>query len=189
MDLNSFDPPMADQAVTVLLAEFQALRAEIASRSGAQAAMMQLTVTALGALAGLSFTQYGDRRLLLLIPVISTILGLVWLDHAANISNLGDFIRNQLMPALKNAAGMAELPDYEDVVRSYEKKPGGFLRMFGLPPFLIFILVPVVAIVIAFDAKARGWLFWSLVALDAVLLSVFATTWAPYLESPRRPEK
>src|ERR1700677_3308141 len=133
---------MPDQkdAIAILLAEFQALRAEIAARSGAQSTMMQLAVTAFGVLAGLAFTQYGDHRLLLLIPVISAILGLIWLDHAANISNIGDFIKGQIMPALQRAAGMEALPDYETVVREYERTPGGFFRVFGLPPFLIFIL-------------------------------------------------
>jgi hypothetical protein len=180
---------MADQkdAISILLAEFQALRAEIAGRSAAQATMMQLAVSAFGVLAGLGFTQYGDRRMLLLIPVISTILGLVWLDHAANISNIGDFIKNQLTPALRSAAEMDALPDYEIFVRRYERSPGGLFRMFGLPPFLIFIFLPVVAMVIALDATTRGWLFWTLQVADVALLALFTVTWLPYLGSPRRP--
>jgi len=162
-------PDPKDQ-ITILLAEYQALRAEIQTRSGAQSTMMQLTITALGALAALSFTQYGDRRMLLLIPVISTILGLVWLDHAANISNIGDFIQQRLWPALGTASGAEGLPDYEATVRAYERTPGGFLRLFGLPPFLIFILVPIVSIVIAFDSSSQDWLFWTLVIVDLALL-------------------
>ena len=178
--------PDPKDAIAILLAEYQALRAEIQARSAAQSTMMQLTITALGALAALSFTQYGDRVMLLLIPVISTILGLVWLDHAANISNIGDFIMQHLWPALRAASQAEKLPDYEAAVRSYERTPGGFLRLFGLPPFLIFILVPVVAIVVAFDSSSRDWLFWTLVIVDLALLLVFALTWLPYLDSPRK---
>ena len=179
-------PDPKDQ-ITILLAQYQALRAEIQTRSGAQSTMMQLTITALGALAALSFTQYGDRRMLLLIPVISTILGLVWLDHAANISNIGDFILQRLWPALGTVSGAEGLPDYEATVRAYERTPGGFLRLFGLPPFLIFILVPIVAIIIAFDASSQGWLFWTLVIIDLALLLIFTVMWLPYLDSPRKP--
>jgi hypothetical protein len=179
---------MPDQkdAIAILLAEFQALRTEIAGRSAAQATMMQLAITAFGALAGLAFTQYGDHRSLLLIPVISAILGLIWLDHAANISNIGDFIKNQLMPALQKAAAMESLPDYEIFVRDYERTPGGFFRMFGLPPFLIFVLVPFVAMVLALESTPRGWLFWTLLVFDAGLLVVFTVRWRPFLDSPRQ---
>jgi hypothetical protein len=179
---------MPDQkdAIAILLAEFQALRTEIAVRSGAQGTMMQLAVTAFGALAGLAFTQYGDHRMLLLIPVTSAILGLIWLDHATNISNIGDYIKNQIMPALRRAAEMETLPDYETAVREYERTPGAFFRVFGLPPFLIFILVPLVAMITAFDFTPRGWLFWTLLLFDAVLLIVFTVRWLPFLDSPRQ---
>jgi hypothetical protein len=179
---------MPDQkdAIAILLAEFQALRAEIAARSTTQATMMQLAITAFGALAGLAFTQYGDHRLLLLIPVISTILGLIWLDHASNISNIGDFIKAELMPALQKAAAMDALPDYEKVVRKFEREPGMIFRVFGLPPLLVFIVVPLVAMVMALDFPARDWLFWALFLCDALLLVVFAVRWAPFLDSPRR---
>jgi hypothetical protein len=156
---------MPDQkdAIAILLAEFQALRTEIAGRSAAQATMMQLAITAFGA-----------------------ILGLIWLDHAANISNIGDFIKNQLMPALQKAAAMESLPDYEIFVRDYERTPGGFFRMFGLPPFLIFVLVPLVAMVLALESTPRGWLFWTLLVFDAGLLVVFTVRWRPFLDSPRQ---
>ena len=179
---------MPDQknAIAILLAEFGALRTEIAGRSAAQATMMQLAVTAFGALAGLAFTEYGDHRLLLLIPIISAILGLIWLDHAANISNIGDFITTEIMPALKTAADMEYLPDYEVFVRKYERTPGGFFRTFGLPPFLIFILVPLVAMIMALNAPQHGFLFWILLLVDVALLTVVTIRWRPFLNSPRQ---
>jgi hypothetical protein len=125
-------------------------------------------------------------RLLLLVPVISAILGLIWIDHATNISNLGDFIRERLTPALKTAAAMESLPDYEDAVRLYERRKMAVLRLFGLPPFLVFVLTPLVAMLIALDAARHGWLFWSLFGLDIVLLAVFVAYWAPFLRGPRR---
>lgn len=178
--------PDPKDAITILLAEYQALRTEIQTRSGAQSTLMQLTITAFGALAALSFTQYGDRRMLLLIPVISTILGLVWLDHAANISNIGDFIMQRLWPALVAGSEADALPDYEVAVRAYERSPGVLLRLFGLPPLLIFILLPIVAIVVAFDSSSQDWLFWTLVVIDLALLLVFTLIWLPYLDSPRQ---
>src|SRR6185503_16790341 len=114
------------------------------------------------------------------------ILGLIWIDHAANISNLGDFINQHLMPALKKEAAMDSLPDYEDVVRLYERRRTAVLRLFGLPPFLVFVLTPVVAMLIAFDAARHGWLFWSLFGLDIALLLVFIAYWAPFLGGPRQ---
>lgn len=175
----------SSEAIDVLSSQFQALRAEIAARSQAQANALQLTVTALGVLGGLAFSTAGDKRMLLLIPVVAAILGLIWLDHAANIFNLGDFIKDRLIPSLKTAAAMDELPDYEAFIRVYERRRHVILRAFGLPPFLVFVLLPVIAMVISFDAPCHDWVFWTLFWIDAALLGVFVLYWAPYLSGPR----
>jgi len=174
-------------AVSVLLAQFEALRAEIASRSQAQASMMQLTITALGAIAALAFSEHGEKLMLLVVPIVSAILGLIWIDHAANITNLGNFIRTEIMPALKAAAGMANLPDYEVAVVRYEQKRSAVMRLFGLPPFLVFLLTPAVTMVLAYGGvENRDWMFWTLFGLDLFLMAVFTAYWLPWLRGPRR---
>ena len=175
-------------SVTVLLEQFKALRAEIAGRSAAQSSLVQIAVTAIGALGALSFTAQ-DKRLLLLIPIVATVVGLMWLDHAANIFNLGDFIKDRLVPELKSAAAMQTLPDYEEFVRSYERRFHVILRSFGLPPLIVFVGVPVVAMILAFDAGTRNWVFWTLFLVDVGLVAIFLAYWWPYLTGPRSPRR
>ena len=172
-------------AIPVLLAQFNALRGEIAERSKAQATFLSLAITALGALGSLGFSPSGDKRLLLLIPMVSVLLGLLWLDHAANISNLGDFIKDEIMPALRSSSGRSDLPDYEVFIRGYEVRPAVILRSFGLPPFLTFLLAPVVATVLAFDAPVQNWVFWTMTGVDVALLVLCLAYWAPFLGGPR----
>ncbi len=175
-------------SVTVLQGQFEALRAEIAARSAAQAGAIQLAVTAVGALGGLAFATGGDRRLLLLIPIVATFLGLIWLDHAANIFNLGDFIKDRIMPRLKEEAGMDDLPDYETFVRGYERNRLAVIRAFTLPPFLIFVLIPAAAMAVSFEAAHKSWGYWMLFGLDGLLLTIFLLYWLPFARGPR-PER
>lgn len=175
----------SEMATAALAAQFEALRAEIAARSVAQSNAMQLAVTAFGALAGLRFSQYGDARLLLVIPIVAAVLGLVWFDHAANIFNLGDFIKDRIVPAWKRAAKLADLPDYEQFIRGYERNRMVILRSFGLPPFLVFVFLPAAALVLAFDTPRWDWAFWSLVGLDLVLLAIVIAYWLPFALGPR----
>jgi hypothetical protein len=172
-------------SVTILLSQFTALRNEIGSRSQAQATMVNLSITAVGILGGLGLSQYGDERLLLLIPIVSTLLGLIWLDHAANIFKLGDFIREQLMPRLIQEAGTEDLPDYEKFIRKYEGSTHIIIRAFMLPPLLAFIAPSIMGIIVAFKSDVRNWLFWLMVIIAIIFVSVFIAYWRSFVSESR----
>jgi hypothetical protein len=87
-------PTPADNEVR--LAEFSALREEIQRRSTAQQAILALNVTAIGSIAGLALTEDGAGAVLSVLPLVSSILGLVWIDHARNIEAIADYIRTEL---------------------------------------------------------------------------------------------
>lgn len=78
------------------LAEFAALRAEIAQRSSTQQALIALNLTAVATVLGFALTKQSSRGLLLLVPVISPSLGLLWLDHHRNIRLIAEYIRDEL---------------------------------------------------------------------------------------------
>lgn len=66
--LPALDPK---RAIDVAVAEFNALRAEIVARMTKQAALLGVSLTALGVIAGLAYQDAGDERLLLGIPPLA----------------------------------------------------------------------------------------------------------------------
>jgi hypothetical protein len=78
------------------IAEFTALRQEIEYRTNAQLALISLNVTAVGAIAGFALTNASSQKLIIILAMACPSLGLLWVDHAITIENIGDFIRDRL---------------------------------------------------------------------------------------------
>jgi hypothetical protein len=175
------------------LSEFSALRNEIGSRSSAQHTLINISVTAIGAVGGLALAQKGDLSLLLLLPILSPSIGMLYLDHAINIMNIGNYINDQLKPILR-------LMRYEEAVRSYEQRRLLRVLPYGLPIFIIFAGVPIGSLIVTFpiiqERQATGtWmLMWMLWSIGLILVLVYLSFWLyfmvlPYLtqSSPREP--
>ena len=142
------------QLITVLLAQFNACRAEILARSTTQATIINLNVTATGLIAGYYFGYHANPLVLLVIPILSPMLGIIWADHAINIGNIGRFIQNGLMPKL-GAALKQRIPDYEISIRAFERRIGWRLLLLLAPMVLLFAILPAAALVLALDAYSR----------------------------------
>ena len=82
-----------DKGEEARLKQFEVLWAEIARRSNAQQALIAATVTATGTLGGLVAAEDADPAFLLVLALIAPVFGLLWLDHARNIREIGRFIR------------------------------------------------------------------------------------------------
>jgi hypothetical protein len=74
------------------LAEFVALRGEIAQRSGFQQALIVLNLATVGSIVGVVVSHTQLKVLLLVVPVVSPTLGLLWLDHHRNIRRISDYL-------------------------------------------------------------------------------------------------
>jgi hypothetical protein len=94
MGADDSSPPRA--TVEVRLAEFHALRQEIAQRSSFQHGLIVLNLTALGAVMGLVFGQDVDETFLLVVPVISPALGILWFGNHVHIIRIGNYIGTML---------------------------------------------------------------------------------------------
>jgi hypothetical protein len=143
--------------------EFSALREEIAGRSKAQHTLIQLSITAIGAIGafvlagegvpgGIPLAGKGNPLLLLLIPLLIPALGMIYLDHAINITNIGNYINEVLRPELGAF-------HYEERVRAYEKRKTLRILLYGLPIFLIFAAGPIASLIIT--ALFLSGLFWA----------------------------
>jgi hypothetical protein len=80
----------------VRLAEFAVLRQEIAQRTSLQHALMVLNLTAAATVAGLVLGRNADRSLILVVPFLSSALGLLWCGHHVDIARIGAYIRFEL---------------------------------------------------------------------------------------------
>src|SRR5438105_11507373 len=106
---------------SVLMAEVGSLREEIGRRSEAQHTIINLDITAVGAITGFVLTQ-GHGMLMLMLPFITSALGLLFFDHANNIDRIGRHIENRLWPKLQDLVGTEELPNYQEKVAENELK-------------------------------------------------------------------
>jgi hypothetical protein len=166
--------------VEALIAQFTALRAEIEYRTQAQANLVQLNITAIGALGGFGLSQYADERVLLLIPVVSTMLGLFWLDHAAVIFEIGDFIRDRILPKLATEASIPDMPNWEKFVEERERRLHVRLGFFGLPFPFVFAVVPLLGLVFSLRSTQKDWSFVLFLLIDFALLGVPVYYWIPF---------
>ena len=94
MNEPTLDKDPAPEAVR--LAEFSALREEIQNRSGLQQALVGLNLTAIATLGGLVLSNRASIQVLLVLPILSLTLGLMWIDHYRVIVELGGYIRKEL---------------------------------------------------------------------------------------------
>ena len=136
--------------LTIVLAVFNSLREEIKTRSTAQTGLVTLNVTAIGVLGGVFFGKAENTpAILLMIPMLSSVLGMLWIDHAINIANQGRFIEKEVIPDLKKSIDLPHIPNYEVSIRRLEQRAGLRLFVLGAPILLIFAGIPVAALLYA----------------------------------------
>jgi hypothetical protein len=102
------------ESLQIVLAEFAALRGEIQGRSSAAWTLLGLNLTASSAVAGFVLSDRADPLLLLLLPFLSSSLGLLFLDHGINLDRIGTYIKQELKPRATRAGGDPGLLAYED---------------------------------------------------------------------------
>jgi hypothetical protein len=188
--MDAANKPLILQAT---LAEFSALRSEIKDRSSAAWALVALDVTGTTAVLGFLLSKNADPKLLLALPLFAPALGLLFIDHAYNINNLGSYIKNRLRPLVVEAAGSTEILGYEDVIDKYEQHR--FLRLvpLGLPLTLFFSVLPLAALVFVVPSLDAPWA-WIVWAFGLLLTVVQSSLWIVFMLDPgrldplRRPE-
>lgn len=172
-----------EKLVDVLLAQFNACRAEIQARSAGQAALVNLNISALGVIAGFYFAYKGDARLLFVIPLLSPILGILWADHAIIIGYLGRFIQRRVMPRLSDTLEEQDLPDFETWIRAFERKTVRRFVLMGAPYLMMFAVLPLGALVLACRVVTQhDLLYWALACLGGSLVLLFGIYFAAVLD-------
>lgn len=180
--------------VDVSLAEFNAMRKEIADRSTTQNTLINLNLTAVAALVSIIATQEIDERLLLLLCPISCGLGLLWVDHGRTIRDLGTYINRELRGPLREITGI-EVLAWEEKSESY-RVGRNVTFTYRLPLFLVFAGPPLAAIavtalsepgIVAFDAPLLVYWFGGCVLTAYLVIVLGRMQFAAHqMPAPRR---
>lgn len=159
-----------DNAAEDARAKFAAYRQEILERSGHQHGLLALNLTAVAAFAGFVLSDHADARLLLLLPVISGSVGLLWCDHARSIESIGAYLE-------------ADLPE----LAGYEKWPGRVKRMrwprvpLTLALLVLFVAIPIAGLVIPIHhVHGALWVLWAAGLTLVGLCLVALAGWLSY---------
>lgn len=186
--------------VTALLSEFAELRTEIGNRTTAQNTLVSITLVAAGVISSIAFTKAANSQLVLFLGPLCTATGLLWLDNAHAIFQIGDYIKGRLWPQLRTALDDPALPSYENYIFEEKQSDEGGQGRHRRPllvlergvlifPFaVVFILPGPIATVAVLAARGGGWV-WMPAACNGVLFAFLATVWVRFLVKalPGRP--
>lgn len=171
--------------VQITLAEYSALRREIQNRSAHAWTLVSINVTVTAAVLGFVISDGADPRLLLVLPLIAPSLGMLFIDHAYNIRNLGSYIGKRIRPLIIQTTNSTDLLRYEDEIDKYEENR--FLRLvpFGLPLTVLFTVVPMAGLIFVIPSldAAWSWIVWS---FGLVLVLAQLVLWLMFVVNPVR---
>jgi hypothetical protein len=170
-------------AIQVILAEFGALRKEIGDRSSAATTLLNINITASATVVGFVLSNKASPLLLLLLPILSPALGMLFVDHAYNILNLGDYIKETLAPELRNMTGHRGLLGYEERIDTYEQSRIRRFLPLGLPVALTFALSPIAALFFSIRSLETPW-SWAIWAFGLVMVIIYLYLWIIFLLIP-----
>ncbi|GGP85906.1 hypothetical protein [Saccharothrix coeruleofusca] len=149
-------------AKDVLLAEYEALKAEQKSRIASRDRMVYVALAALTATVTPVVQQAGGPHLLLLLPVVCVVLGWTHLANDQKITAIGGYLRRHLAPALTAVdEGAARVLTWESVHRHEPLR-----RLDKVMQLVVDLLVFVV------PSLLSTTLYWTSAAVRADLLAV-----------------
>ncbi|MBO3752194.1 hypothetical protein J5X84_39565 [Streptosporangiaceae bacterium NEAU-GS5] len=93
-----------EHAVTALVSEYEALKAEERQRIGVRGQLLYATLTAVAGIATVTATA-GRLELLLLLPLATTVLGWSCVTNDHKIVFIGRYVRYRLGPRMVGLAG------------------------------------------------------------------------------------
>ena len=120
-----------------------------------------------------------------MLPILSPVLGLLWLDHSYAIRGMGDYINTRLRPTVAQLAnGPVGLLGWEDYLDDHERHHR-VLRFvpLGTPIGILFAGLPIASLVYLTTHLEAVW-GWGLWSLGALLTLAFVAMWMVLLLTP-----
>jgi hypothetical protein len=178
-----------DASAALLVARFQAIRAEIDRRSTHQQAVIALNISAIGALGAFALSHPDQVVVLLVLPILCLCLGLIYLDHAKTIEHLASYMQVHVEPAMSELG--VSVAGWEDTQDRYEANYLERFFVYALPITLVFVAAPLYALLrtvsVAFNASSgqaglgRHDALMFLWMASAVLTAAFLVPWGQFV--------
>ncbi|MEU7903528.1 hypothetical protein [Actinoplanes sp. NPDC049118] len=133
---------MSDEVSTgqeAVLAEFNALRAEIIARQNSAQGLLSIQLTAAGALFSLALSGSGRAAVLLILPLLTYMLAGRHVSHSYACLSIATYIRTELSGRIPGGLG------WEEWLRTHRAKPRRY-RVLN-PLFISFPGISILAIV------------------------------------------
>jgi len=144
--------------------------------------LVALNLTALGSVTGYVLVSQA-YLILLAVPFFSTLLGLLWLDHAVVVGKLGAYLGEELRDELTMVTGNPRMMGWEERAWKFEELRFQRFVLFGLPIFGAFGGGALAALFVAWGAlRSNG--HYALWVVDAFLLLVYAISAGVFLLHP-----
>jgi len=161
--------PYEERFVDVVLAEYNALRAEIVSHITVQAAVVGLGLTAIGVIVGLAANAGGDDQVLLIVPPLSLFVVLIYSAETYRSAAIEIYIYQEIWPILESK--VATLPSWERAAGSnrFGLNAAWQAVLIDFPAMAVFVFAGVVAQLIDRDHAPLWWIGWGVTACAIVL--------------------
>jgi len=101
------------------LAEFEGLRNEILNFQRMQHNLIWTNISIIGTLLAIYFAYRSDETdmILLVVPIVSSLLGVCWVAQGRRISQIGHYIKYNIAPALQTLCHDKKIMGWEDEIR------------------------------------------------------------------------
>ncbi|HSZ06279.1 MAG TPA: hypothetical protein VK778_13915 [Solirubrobacteraceae bacterium] len=152
----------SDRALQAALAEFTVIRSLMSMRFQTQIAVLSAGLTAIGVVAGLALQHGGDRRLLLLIPILASVVATINTELRIRIDLHGRYVNEKLWPYVARLTE-DELPSWE--VYWGDEAPRALMAVAGAQPSGFFVMASIITL--AATAGSLGH--------DAAYVAIWAT--------------
>ena len=142
-------PPDRNLMINVTLAEYTALHAEITNRISGQDTMLNLYMTATAAIFGFALSGHANSLILLVLPLLSAAVRLLYHNHNLYIRLISSYLNNQLRPLVTDRVGEPRLLGWHQRSAEYQRGPqrsrlthsAGLALLFPVPAAVALVLV------------------------------------------------
>src|SRR5262249_54116081 len=148
-------------SVQIMLAEYSKLEHEMSDRAQHQHTLLNITIVGAGTIASFSFASPSRRPLSSVFPYLCSLLRALLLNPGRTIANIGDYIRDDVWPRLREMSENNNIPTREDWVQRQTADRSA--RATFIFPLMVIFTFPAVAGLVYSYARLGGtglWILW-----------------------------
>jgi hypothetical protein len=162
----------SDRALQAALAEFTAIRSLMSMRFQTQVAVLSAGLTAIGVVAGLALQHGGDRRLLLLVPILASVVATIHTELRIRIHLHGRYVNEKLWPHVTRLTEDEHLPSWE--VFWGDEAPRALMAVAGAQASGFLVMASIIALAATAGSLGHNAAYTAIWATGVVMTGVGA---------------